>query len=97
MIPRLINALIVNLEDDIDDLETTAVLTTGQAKALTKMSAAATKKLGMGNKNAALNVLMALNSAIQAMVAGGVLTPAEGQALIDQVNLIISPTTNLFG
>jgi hypothetical protein len=78
-----------NLGDDVDDLETMAVLTMGQANSLTSKTAAATSKLEMGNKVAALNQLMAFINHVEALVTGGVLTPAEGQALIDQVNLII--------
>ena len=78
-----------NLGDDIDDLETMAVLTTGQANALTQKTAAATNKLDMGNKVAALNQLMAFINHVNALVTGSVLTPTEGQTLIDQVNLII--------
>lgn len=78
-----------NLGDDIDDLETMAVLTTGQANALTQKTAAATNKLDMGNKVAALSQLMAFINHVNALVTGGVLTPSEGQTLIDQVNLII--------
>jgi hypothetical protein len=43
----------------------------------------------MGNKVAALNQLTAFINQVNAMVTGGVLTPSEGQTLIDQVNLII--------
>ena len=78
-----------NLGDDIDDLETMAILTTGQANALTQKTAGATNKLDMGNKVAALNQLMAFINQVNALVTGGVLTPSEGQTLIDQVNLII--------
>lgn len=78
-----------NLGTDIDDLETMAVLTTGQANALTQKTAAATNKLDMGNKVAALNQLNAFINHVNALVTGGVLTPSEGQTLIDQVNLII--------
>ena len=61
----------------------------GQGQSLTAKLAAATQQLENGHKGPALSQLMAYIAHVEALVTGGVLTPGQGQALIDPVNLII--------
>ena len=78
-----------DLGDDVDDLAVLGVLSMGQAQSLTAKTAAATQQLERDHKRPALNQLMAFVNHVEALITAGILTPAEGQALIDPVNLII--------
>ena len=67
----------------VEELLETEVLNEGQATALLATLEAAAKQLVNGNSTAAANLLQAFINQVQALVNAGILTPQEGQALID--------------
>ena len=76
--------------DETNALVNTGVLNAGQGNALTVKLDGALTKLDAGNVNAAINQLQAFINQVNAMINSGVLSPAEGQSLIDSVNAIIA-------
>jgi hypothetical protein len=81
-----------HLEDLIDDIEAlgdAGILNRGQSKALIVKLSHAISKLDGGQPDVALNMLSAFINEVNAFIQGGILTPEEGQSLLDAVNDII--------
>ncbi|MEK6576071.1 MAG: hypothetical protein AABZ05_00610 [Nitrospirota bacterium] len=65
-------------------------LNTGQQKALIATLQNALDQLNMGNTMAAINLLNAFIDQVNVFIAVGVLSPVEGQPLINEANEIIN-------
>jgi hypothetical protein len=74
------------IEQLIDD----GTLNRGQGNALLNKLSVAIKKLDQEKDKVAINLLHALINQVSEFVADGILTPAEGQPLIDAANQIIA-------
>ena len=74
---------------DVADLITAGVLNQGQANSLIVKCEAAFRALDRGNTTAAINQLNAFINEVAAFINAGILSPAEGQALIDAAQAII--------
>ena len=85
--PQEQNELLI---DEVEALVTTGVLNPGQGNALIAKLEAAIRKLNQGNVNAAINQLQAFINQVNAFINGGILSPEEGQPLIDAANNIIN-------
>jgi len=73
----------------IEDLVAAGVLNQGQGNALIVKLEGAQKKLDKGQTNAAINQLQAFINQVNDFISAGILTPVQGQALIDLANAII--------
>jgi pullulanase-type alpha-1,6-glucosidase len=78
-----------DLIDHIEDLVDAGSLNGGQGNALTVKLEHAIDKLDGAQPHVALNMLNAFINQVNAFVASGVLTPEEGQSLLDAVDDII--------
>ncbi len=89
--------LIADLLAEITTLVSTGALSADAAEGLIAKLEAAAKKLAAGKTKTAVNVLGAFINQAEAFVNSGVLTPAEGQQLIDLAQAAIdqlrAPTT----
>jgi ribosomal protein L14 len=74
----------------IEDLVAAGVLNQGQGNALIVKLDGAQKKLDKGQTKAAINQLRAFINQVNAFISAGILTPVQGQALIDLANAIIN-------
>ena len=74
----------------IEGLVSSGVLNQGQGNALLQKLEVAQRQLDRGNVNAAVNQLVAFINQVSALINAGVLTPEEGQPLIDTANAIIN-------
>lgn len=74
----------------VQDLVTSGSLNSGQGNSLTKQLAQALKQLSKGKDLQAINMLLALIDHTNDLVSDGVLTPSEGQNLINQANALIT-------
>jgi hypothetical protein len=81
--------LIRSLIDEVEALVDGGSLNGGQANALIVKMENAIKNLDKDKANTALNNLNAFMNQVQAYINGGVLTPEEGQSLIDAAEAII--------
>ena len=81
--------MINGLMDEVNTLYEMGVLNMGQANSLLKKLDGAIKKLNQGNVPAALDRLHAFIDEVTGLVGDGVLTPATGQMLIDEAQMII--------
>lgn len=79
-----------SLQDAIQNLVSTGVLGAGQGNALLAKLAAALQQIGNGNSNPAKGQLGAFINQINALVAGGTLTAAEAQPLLDAANAVLA-------
>ena len=79
-----------NVIDDVETLVNTGSLNKGQGNALTKKLEGVLKQLAKGKNKTATNQLQATLNQVQSLVADGVLTPAEGQALSTAINAIMT-------
>jgi hypothetical protein len=77
------------LGERIEQLIADGSLSRGQGNALLNKLGAAIKKLDQGKDEVAINLLQALINQVSDFVDEGILTPAEGQSLIDAANQII--------
>jgi hypothetical protein len=68
---------------EVEDLVDVGTLNEGQGKSLVKKLNATLSKLGRGRTNAACNQLQDFINQVTNLVGEGVLTPSEGQELID--------------
>jgi hypothetical protein len=75
--------------DDVEALEQDGTLNQGQSNALQAKLDNAKQKLANGQENAALNLLEAFINQVESLMADGILTAADGAALIDQAEAII--------
>jgi hypothetical protein len=62
------------------------VLNVGQGRVLTEVLAAGRRQLSQGNFVAACGQLTAFANQVKAFVAGGILSPAQGQALLSTIS-----------
>jgi hypothetical protein len=76
------------LMDDVQVLQEGGTLNQGNANALTAKLAAALSSLNKGHSTPACNQIQAFINQVNALVTGGTLTVAQGQALIDAANAI---------
>jgi len=76
------------LIEDVEALVAAGSLNAGQGNALIVKLETAIKNLDKGKADTALNNLNAFVNQVMAFVKGGVLSPEEGQALIDVANAI---------
>jgi len=81
------------LIDAIKKLQTDGVLNAGNANALIAKVTNAIKSIDGGNAAAAVNQLQAFISQVEAFIAAGKLTAAEGEPLIDIASWIIAGLT----
>jgi len=75
--------------EQIIDMFNAGIINEGQSTALINKIDAAVKKLDQNKEHAAENILNSLINQIEAFIKSGVLTQAEGQVLIDEIQLII--------
>ena len=85
---RSLSEQIQLLDQDVDDLVAAGVLNKGQGNALKAKLSAALRQLERGNNGTATNQLRAFVNQVQAFVKAGILSSAEGQALIGTVSSI---------
>ncbi len=78
------------LGDEVEDLISRGELNQGQGNALTAKLSSIIAKLDQGNTNAAINQLQAFINQVNDLIATGVLSPEEGQPLIDVASRIIA-------
>lgn len=78
------------IADQVQGLENDGSLNTGQARSLVNKLNVATAMLNDGKSRPAANLLEAFVEQVRAMIDGGVLTPAEGQPLIDAAEAAIA-------
>jgi hypothetical protein len=76
------------LMDDVTVLQDGGALNGGNANALIAKLSAALQSLNQGNSKPACNQIQAFINQVNSLVAGGTLTAAQGQALIDAANAI---------
>ena len=76
--------------DQIVDMINDGNVNEGQGDALIAKLDAAVKKLDQDNEHAAENILNSVINQIEAFIKSGVLTQTDGQALIDDIQLIIN-------
>ena len=81
-----ISAQIEDLIGEVEALRDAGTLNKGQANGLTSKLENVMKKLDQGKPNTAVNNLNAFINQINGFINGGILTPEEGQALIDAAN-----------
>jgi hypothetical protein len=77
------------LIDDVGELVASGTINSGQGNSLVSKLETAIKQLERGNVRVAINLLEAFINEVNSTISSGVLTPAEGQPLIDQANAII--------
>ena len=87
---RPIAAQIALLEGDVASLQSRGVLSKGRAQSLTAKLAASQGQLARGGRVAASNQLGAFVNEVEAFIRAGILTAADGQALIDEAEAIRS-------
>jgi hypothetical protein len=78
-----------DLIEAVEDLVAAGSLNHGQGNALIVKLNQAIKHLDKDEPETALNVLNAFTNQVTALVDGGVLTPEEGQALLDAAGEIV--------
>jgi hypothetical protein len=76
------------LMDDVTVLQEDGKLNGGNANALIAKLSAALQSLNQGNSKPACNQIQAFINQVNSLMAGGTLTAAQGQALIDAANAI---------
>jgi len=81
--------MIRSLIKEIEALVAAGSLNQGQGNALIVKLEQAIDRLDKGKPDTALNVLNAFANEVDAFVSSGVLTPEEGQGLLDAVNAIV--------
>jgi hypothetical protein len=80
---------IANLKEHVDGQVAAGTLNKGQGNALNTKLCHALEKFQRGQINVAINQLNAFIHQVQAFIAGGVLTAAEGNPLLADVNSIL--------
>jgi hypothetical protein len=80
---------IANLKESVNDLVAANTLNWGQGNALTTKLDHALEQFQLGQINTAVNVLNAFINQVQAFIAEGILSAANGNSLIAAVNNII--------
>ncbi|MFO7525911.1 MAG: PA domain-containing protein [Ignavibacteriaceae bacterium] len=85
--------IIENLLTDVEDLLLNGVLNSGQANALTVKLQNTKNKVDEGQISAALNLLNAFINQVSDFIQNGLLTPSQGQSLIDQAEDLIDLIT----
>jgi probable HAF family extracellular repeat protein len=75
--------------DDVEDLKAAEILNKGQANSLTNKLNIATGMLNDGKITAAVNMLEAFINEIEAFIESEILTPEEGQPLINAARAVI--------
>jgi hypothetical protein len=81
--------MIRSLIEEVEALRHAGILNGGQANALTVKLENAIKNLDKDKANTALNNLNAFINQVQSFIDEGVLTPEEGQSLIEAADAII--------
>jgi len=81
---------IENIKPDIEGLVDSGVLTAGQGNSLLAKLDAALRRLERGQIHVACNLLRAFVNEVNALVRAGVLTPSQGQPLIDDAENIMA-------
>jgi hypothetical protein len=74
---------------EVEELVADGILNKGQGNALISKLKNAIKKIDQGNIKAATNILYACINQINAFIDTGILTPEQGQQLIDAIEYII--------
>ena len=77
------------IADEIEDLVDDGDVNQGQGNALSSKLLHAIQKLNQGMSKVAINLLQAFINQVNDFISGGILTPTEGQALIDAASEII--------
>lgn len=85
--------IVEDLISDIEELLQNGVINSGQANALTVKLENAKNRFDAGQVTAALNLLNAFINQVSDFTQNGLLTPAQGQLLIDQANNLIALIT----
>jgi len=85
-----IEAQIENLIAEVEALRDAGILNSGKATGLITKLESVLDKLEKGNLTPALNQLNAFINQVNGFIDEGILTPEEGQALIDAANDLIS-------
>lgn len=85
--------IIEDLLTDVEGLLLDGVLNSGQANALTVKLQNAKNRFDEGKITAALNLLNAFINQVSDFIQNGLLSPAQGQSLIDQANDLITLIT----
>ena len=93
LVQRPVGEQIDVLIDQVDALEADGVINGGQAIALKAKLQAAQQSAANGNATAAANQLNAFIKQVEALVAAGILTAAEGGALIATAGTILASLT----
>lgn len=75
---------------DVEDVVDAGTVNSGQGNALVSKIQGVLKQLAKGKSKTAVNQLRATINQVESFIAEGVLTPAEGQALIDAIDAIIA-------
>jgi len=86
---------IQDLINEVDALVAAGKLNQGQGNALKAKLNAAMQQLNKGKTNTAINQLQAFINQVNAFINAGILSPADGQALIDAANNIINCISGL--
>jgi hypothetical protein len=73
----------------VEELVASGSLNAGQGNSLIVKLEAALQKLEQGQPRPAVNQLGAFINEVESLIDEGVLTPEEGQSLIDAANVII--------
>jgi hypothetical protein len=89
-----VESMINDLIGDVEGLREAGRLNTGQANALVKKLQGALQKYNAGQPSVAVNRLNAFINQVDSFVSSGVLTPAEGQALTGEAQMIIDAINN---
>jgi probable HAF family extracellular repeat protein len=82
--------ILQGLIDEVETLEAEGALNAGQAGSLINKLNVATAMLNAGKTTPAVNQLEAFINEVEALIEGGVLTPEQGQPLIDMAEDVIS-------
>jgi len=86
---------IQDLIDQVEALVVAGKLNQGQGNALKAKLNAAIQQLNKGKTHTAINQLQAFINQVNAFINAGILSPADGQALIDAANNIINCISGL--
>jgi probable HAF family extracellular repeat protein len=81
------------IAEKAEALVTAGVLSEGQGTALTRRLEAAAQQLDKGKTATAINVLRSFINQVSAFLKAGILSPAEGQPLIDAAQAFINQLT----
>ncbi len=90
-----LQAQLQNIIAAVENFVATGVLNQSQANALIAKLEAAIRQIDIVNNNTAINQLQAFINQVNAFINSGLLTPAQGQLLIDAANAVIDQLNGL--